>query len=152
MEIGSMGGMQQGMGMRPMRPPQGDPAEHAEKMSAKIMEQQDADEDGLLSTEELDGSDVLAALDEDGDGFLSQAELQTGLQANMEAAKAAFDAGNMPSDETRTLMEEMRSLAGMEKGGPGKAAQAYGQMQEAMLNGSEYNTDQALLDNLSVVV
>lgn len=156
MEIGSLGGMQQGMGMRPMRPPHGDPAQHAEKMSAEIMKAQDADEDGLLSSEELDGSDVLAALDEDGDGFLSQMELQTGLQAKMEEGKAAFESGSEPSAENREFMQEMHSLAGHERGGLGKAAQAYGLMQEAMTGGdqtaSPYNTDQLLLESLSVTV
>lgn len=158
MEIGSMGGMQPGMpmdGMRGMRGPKGDPAEHAEKMSARIMEQQDADGDGQLSTGEFD-SDLLAALDEDGDGILSQTELQTGLQAKMEEGKAAFEAGGEPSAENREFMQKMHSMAGESRGSRAKATQAYGLMQEVMFGGSQdastYNTDQLLLDSLSLSV
>lgn len=162
MEIGSMGGMTQGMsmeGMRPMRPPSGDPAEHAEKMSAKIMEKQDADGDGQLSANEFD-SDLLAALDENEDGILSQEELQSGLQSKMEEGKAAFESGGVPSSENRAFMQQMFDLAGPPEGGmnsQAKATQAYSLMQEAMFGtdtqyGSSYDTNQMALDNLSLVV
>lgn len=162
MEIGSMNGMQQGMRMEGMRPPppKGDPAEHAEEMSAKIMEQQDADGDGLLSTGEFD-SDLLAALDEDGDGVLSQTELQTGIQSKMEEGKAAFEAGEMPSDENREFMQQMHSLAGESMlgdsgGSRAKASEAYQLMQDAMFGGNQdsstFNTDQMLLDQLNLAV
>lgn len=156
MEIGSLSGMQQSSGMRPMRPPKGDPAEHAEKMAARIMEQQDTNDDGLLNTDELDGdSDLIAKLDQDGDGILSQTELQTGLQTAMEEGKAAFDSGGMPSEENRELMEKMRSMAGPPpEGMRPKATQAYGLMQEAMFGegSNSYNTDQLLLESLNVTV
>lgn len=150
--MGGMGGMQ---GMR--RPPQGDPSEHAEKMSARIMEQQDADEDGLLSADELStssssGSDLIAKLDENGDGVLSQEELQSGIQSNMESAKSQFESGNAPSEEDRAFMQQMRDLAGPPPGAQQKASQAYGLMQEAMVGSTNYSTDQTLLDSLSVTV
>ena len=157
-----MSGMSQGMSMermRPMRPPSGDPAEDAEKMSAKIMEKQDADGDGQLSTTEFD-SDLLSALDENQDGVLSQEELQSGLESKMEEGMAAFESGGIPSSENRAFMQQMFDLAGPPEGpmnSQAKATEAYGMMQEAMFGadtqyGSSYNTDQMVLDNLSLVV
>lgn len=158
MEIGSLNGMQSGMDMQRMgrRPPMGDPAEHAEKMSAKIMEEQDSDGDGQLSSSEFD-SELLANLDEDGDGILSQAELQTGLQTAMEEGKAAFESGGQPSAENREFMQQMHSMAGgPPPGNRAKASQAYSMMQEKMSGGfeeaSSYNTDQMLLEQLNMAV
>lgn len=157
MEISSMGSMQQGMSMDGRRRPPGDPAEDVEKMSNEVMEQQDADEDGLLTVEELDGdSDLLAKLDEDGDGVLSQTELQTGLHNSMESAKAAIESGNAPSDEDRELMQQMHALVGDSMEPPDKAAQAYTMTQDSTTDSSmevsSYNTDQMLIDSLSLTV
>lgn len=162
MEINSMSGMSGvqmgGMGsMQGMRRPPGDPSQHAEKMSARIMEQQDADQDGQLSASELttessSGSDLIANLDTNGDGIVSQEELQAGLQSNMESAKSSFESGNAPSDEDRAFMQQMHQLAGDSPGSRAKATQAYGLMQEAMTSGDTYNTDQMLLDTLNTAV
>lgn len=162
MEIGSLGGMHQSMGaMRSQRPLHGDPAERADAVSAAIMEQQDSDADGLLTKTELgDASDLIAQLDGDGDGVLSQAELQTGLQTAMEEGKAALQSGNLPSAETRELMQTMQSLSGMKGpshgGNKAMASQAYGMMQEALFGGSQetasFNPDQLLLENLNMTV
>lgn len=156
MEVGSMEGMRM-QGMRPQggRRPEGDPAEHAEKLSNRIMEEQDTDGDGLLGAGEFD-SDLLAALDEDGDGVLSQEELQSGIQSRMEEGKAAFESGEMPSAENREFMQTMHSLAGDEpRGSRAMASRAYGMMQESMVGNGQaasYNTDQMLLDSLDLAV
>jgi|GEM_PF-3301764 len=156
MEISSTNRMAQGMGMRPMGPPPGNASDHAEKMSSEIMKAQDADEDGLLSSDELESSDTLDVLDTDGDGFVSQAELEAGIKAKMEEAKSAFDIGQMPTEENRDFMNTMQSLSGMEMGGQRKATDVYSMMQENMFGGSQsttaYNTDQLLLESLSITV
>ncbi|MGL1861359.1 MAG: hypothetical protein OCC46_02420 [Pseudodesulfovibrio sp.] len=162
MEIGSMGGMQQASQMNGMRRPHGPPPD-AEELSSKIMEEQDADGDGLLSNGEFD-SDLLAALDENQDGTLSQAELQAGLQTKLDEGKAAFDSGEMPSTENMEFMQKMHAMAGdnpqggnSQGGSRSKASEAYSLMQESMFgasssSGSSYNTDQLLLDNLNLTV
>ncbi len=161
MDIGSMGRMQPGFqmgGMGGMRPPQGDPAKHAEEMSARLLEQQDADGDGLLSTEEFSiDSDKFAKIDEDGDGFLSQAELQVGAEAKMAEMKARFESegmnGMMPPADMAT-MQQMQAMGGG-MGNQAMASEAYGTMQASMFgasqNASAYS-DQLLLEQLSVTV
>ena len=163
MEIGSMsgmsgsslGGMNGMQGMR--RPPKGNSSEHAAEMSARIMKQQDADEDGSLSANELStssssDSDLIAKLDTNGDGILSQEELLGGIQTNMESMKSQFESGNTPSTENQAFMQQMRDLAGPPSGAQQKASQAYGQMQEATVSSNSYNTDQVLFESLSVTV
>lgn len=163
MEIGSIGGMQQAFQTNAMRPPGNrpprDPAEKAEGMSGRIMEQNDADGDGLLSTDELGSSfdsDVLAALDTDEDGLLSQEELQSGIQSRLEEGRAAFESGSEPSAENRDFMQQMHSLAGDPPPNKAKATKAYGMMQQAMTDGygesSSSDPDQLLLDSLNVAV
>lgn len=157
MEISSLGGMQQGMGMRPMGPPQGDPAEFAENMSAEIMAKQDGDEDGLLSVDELGGdSDLLAQLDEDGDGSLTQSEFQSGLQSLMEEGAAAFESGSTPSQENRDLMQKLHSLAGQDGPPPppsNQVSQAYSQMQDSMFSDTQtYSSAQTLIGGLNQTV
>lgn len=160
MEIGSISGMQQSMAMGQMRPPPpGDSTEESGKMSSLIMEQQDADSDGLLSADELGSSidsEVIDELDTNGDGFVSQEELQAGLKSNMDTMKASFESGSMPTEEAHAFMEQMHSLAGDNPGTRNKATEAYGLMQNALFGGSQeassYNTDQLLLENLSMTV
>lgn len=162
MEIGSIGGMPQGMamnGMRPQGPPPGDPDERASELSSKIMENADSDGDGLLSTEELGSSfssDMLDALDTDGDGLLSEEELSDGISSKMQEGRDAFMSGSKPSDENKGFMETVHSLAGEEMPPPppnrAQAAQAYSMMQEAMFAGTASNTDQLLLDSLDTAV
>jgi len=158
MEIGSIDGMQQGMSMSGLRRPPGEPSEDAEDMSTKIVDEQDTNEDGLLSAEELgEDSDVIANLDEDGDGLLSQSELQSGLQAKMEEAQSSFESGTQPSAENREFMEQMQSLTGMTTGEPAQASQTYAAEQsttttseELDLSSSSY--DQLLLDGLNLTI
>lgn len=155
MEIGSMGAMQSGMGMRPMRPPQGDPQQHAEEMSAKLIEKQDADGDGLLSADEFSiDSEKFANLDEDGDGLLNQSELTTGAQAKMQEMKARMEAGGFSSEDME-MMQQMRRNGGP-RGSSAQASHAYSSMQELTANssqyGASYSTDQILLDSLSLSV
>lgn len=153
MEISSMSGMQPGMSMGSMRPPPpgGDPAERAEEMTSKIMENQDSDGDGLLSSSEFD-SELLAKIDEDGDGNLSQAELQAGIQSAMEEGKAAFESGSAPSEDNRAFMQQMHELSGIEPPPPPKEMAANAYAASAASAASSYNTDQLLLESLDVAV
>lgn len=157
MEIGSTSGMQgMAMGeMSGMRRPPAPPADHAEKMSASIMEQQDADEDGLLTADEIASgtdSDLIAKLDQDGDGALSQAELQSGLESHMDRMESAFASGESLSEEDRAFMDQIHELAGPPPNAQKKAAEAYETIQEATVNSVNYDSDQVLLESLSATI
>lgn len=103
MDISTLSSVSQGFGMEGIRAmrghprPTGDPEADAEKFSTKIMEENDADGDGLLSLEELEiDSEHFAKIDTDGDNLLSKEELQSDMQSKMEEMKAKFEAGEMP--------------------------------------------------------
>ena len=66
------------------------------KMSQSIMSEKDANEDGLLSAEELGVSaDNLSAVDTDGDGSVSESELTASLKTHREEMMAE-NGGSMP--------------------------------------------------------
>lgn len=90
MQSGQMGMLQASMG-------QGmDLSKLDSKMSQDIISEKDANEDGVLSAEELGVSeDNLSAVDTDGDGSVSEAELTAALASKREAMMAE-NGGQMP--------------------------------------------------------
>ncbi|MDD3312896.1 EF-hand domain-containing protein [Pseudodesulfovibrio sp.] len=97
MEISSVSGLHAGMSLGGMRPSAaGDSEDFAEKMSATVLEDNDADGDGLVSADEFSGDeDFFTSIDEDGDGFLTEEELLNDAKAKLAEMQANFGTGEM---------------------------------------------------------
>lgn len=92
MQDGQMGLLQASMGGMKG----GDMSRMDARMSQKIMDEKDADQDGMLSASELGVSAAnLSKVDADGDGKISQSELTASLKSHREAMMAE-NGGAMP--------------------------------------------------------
>lgn len=81
--IGSSGGGFSGMNVGGMRRP--DPSEFAGRLAGHMVDEQDVDGDGSLSLEETELSEeAFGAIDGDGDGFITTAEIQNGIMDKAE--------------------------------------------------------------------
>ena len=96
-------------------------SEHHTERAAKIFEKLDANQDGLLSKDELERmpQERFTALDTDGDGSLTQAEMAAGRRGpNQRAGKGGHGgpAGHFSKADTNgdgnVDVEEARALAG----------------------------------------
>jgi hypothetical protein len=92
MEISSTYGAAQGLYSAWTAQMGGDDGDAA--LSAKIFEDKDTDDSGGLSAQELGLSeDQIQAYDTDGDGVLSESELQAALKAKREEMQARMQSG-----------------------------------------------------------
>ena len=77
-----------------------EPADHTPPSRSTLYKALDADEDGTLSSGEIDGSTAaLRALDENSDGSLTRNELLTAPPPAAPAEDSAGDAGSLPPTE-----------------------------------------------------
>lgn len=112
--------------MRPMGPPPPPPPMDSAEMASSIMQDEDANEDGVLSIDETElGSDEFNILDTDGDGKVTTDELQAGIKAReseraKEMAAMAREGSLAASDTTSPLQSLLQALSQNE------ASNAYG--------------------------
>lgn len=110
---------------------------------------------GSGSSSGSSGDSTTDAIDTNGDGVISQEELLAYLQATM-GPMAAESASGATSLSDEQLLEQTTASSDSLNGIRGRAADAYGSMQQAMFgesqDASSYTYDQSIQESLSMTV